>query len=156
MQLFHTSPEAIIEVTSKGRFGGSLFFSANEYVMTAGNHVVYGLEIDESAIIEAGALFYHEDSEKLQTLVEQVMGMVGCDEDTAEELIAQREDVHSIDSDLDVEDLADASWDIQAIAGKAAILLGYRGVELEDEQGAAYLINMIGHESEMVMTEACA
>ncbi|WP_275289162.1 hypothetical protein [Halomonas elongata] len=149
MQLIHTSPSEITEINSFGRFGEFLFFSEDEYVMTAGEHVTYSTEIDEDDIIEASQLFYHDDAEKLDGLVEQVMEMVGCDEDTAEELIAQNEDVHSIDCDIEPEDLAEASWDIQRIAGEAAVILGYRGVEMEDEQGTAYLINMKGREADL-------
>ena len=140
MKLFHTSPEAIAEIHDNGRFGQFLFFSDEVYVMTAGDYTVHSIEIDEDDIIEAGQLFYHEDAEKLAGLVAQVMEMVGCDEDTAEELISQHQDVHSIECDIEPEDLADASWDIQRITAEAALVLGYRGVEVEDEQGAAYMI----------------
>ena len=150
MKLFHTSPAAITEINAYGRFGEFLFFSDDVYVTTAGEHVVYGINLEDSDIIEASQLFYHEDVDKLTGLVEKVMGIVGCDEDTAEELIAQREDVHSIDCDIEPEDLADASWDIQAITAQAAKLLGFRGVEVQDEQGTAYMISMAGRENEMV------
>jgi len=83
-------------------------------------------------------------------LVQQVAQMVGCDEDTAEELIAQREDVHSIDCDVEPEDMADVSWDIQHITAKAAKLLGFRGVEMDDEQGRMTLIDMLGREADLV------
>ncbi|SEN65748.1 hypothetical protein [Halomonas caseinilytica] len=149
MQLIHTSPSEITEINSFGRFGEFLFFSEDEYVMTAGEHVTYSIEIDEDDIIEAGQLFYHDDAEKLDGLVQAVMDLTGCEEDTAEELIAQNEDVHSIDCDIEPEDLAEASWDIQRIAGEAAVILGYRGVEMEDEQGTAYLINMKGREADL-------
>ncbi|TFH85252.1 hypothetical protein EQG41_18235 [Billgrantia azerbaijanica] len=149
MKLFHTSPAEITEINSFGRFGEFLFFADEEYVMTAGDHITYSIEIDEDDIIEAGRLFYHDDAEKLQGLVERVMEVVGCDEDTAEELIAQNEDVHSIDCDIEPEDLAEASWDIQRIAGEAAVILGYRGVEMEDEQGTAYLISMKSREADL-------
>lgn len=149
MQLFHTSPNEITEINAFGRFGEFLFFSRCEYVMTAGEHVTYTIDLDEDDIIDAEQLFYHEDAEKLQPLVERVMNMVGCDEDTAEELIAQREDVHSIDCDIEPEDLAEVSWDIQRITGEAAVILGFRGAEMEDEQGRAFLISMAGRETEL-------
>lgn len=149
MQLIHTSPAEITEINSFGRFGEFLFFADSEYVMTAGEHVTYAIEVDEGAIIEAGQLFYHDGAEKLSGLVEQVMQMVGCGEDTAEELIVQNEDVHNLATDIEPEDLADISWDIQRIAGEAAVLLGFRGVEMEDEQGRVYLIHMAGREAEL-------
>ncbi|WP_299314222.1 hypothetical protein [uncultured Halomonas sp.] len=149
MKLIHTSPAPITEINGFGRFGEFLFFAGGEYVMTAGDHIAYAIEIDDSDIIVAEQLFFHEDAEKLSGLVEKVMQMVGCDEDAAEELIAQREDVHNIDTDIEPEDLADISWDIQRITGEAAVLLGFRGVEMEDEQGRAYLIHMAGREADL-------
>ena len=151
MILYHTSAAEITEINAFGRFGEFLFFSAEEYVMTAVvNPVTYSIEVKEEDIIDASRIFYHEDAGKLVGLVEKVMEMVGCDEGTAEELIAQREDVHSIDCNIQPEDLADVSWDIQRITGEAALLLGFRGVEMQDEQGAAYLIHMAGREADLV------
>lgn len=149
MKLIHTSPVAITEINSFGRFGEFLFFAGDEYVMTAGDYITYAIDVEECDIIDAERLFFHEDAEKLGGLVEKVMEMVGCDEDTAEELIAQREDVHRIDTDIEPEDLADISWDIQRITGEAAVLLGFRGVGMEDEQGRAYLIYMAGREEDL-------
>jgi len=149
MKLFHTSPAEITEIHGDGRFGEFLFFSADEYVMTAGDHVTYAIEVGEDDLIDAEQLFYHEDAERLAPLVEKVMEMVGCDEDTAEELIAQTEDVHSIDCDIEPEDLAEVSWEIQRITGEAAVMLGFRGAAMSDEQGRAYLIHMAGRENEL-------
>lgn len=141
MQLIHTSPNPINEIHSNGRFGEFLFFSVNEeYVMTAGSHVTYHTDVSEDEIIRAERLFYHESAESLSPLVEQVMRMAGCDEDTAEELISQEIDIHSIDTDFEPEDLAEISWDIQRIAGHAAVLLGFRAVSMNDEQGRSYLV----------------
>ena len=149
MKLIHTSPAVITEINSFGRFGEFLFFAQTEYVMTAGDYITYAINLDEDDIIDAEQLFFHKEAEKLAPLVGQIMQMVGCDEDTAEELIAQRESVFFIDTDIEPEDLADISWDIQRITGEAAVLLGFRGVEMEDEQGRAYLINMAGREADL-------
>ena len=149
MEIFHTSPVEITAVTNHGRFGEFLCFAVGEYVMTAGDHVTYLLEVDESDIISAGSLFYHENAADLSGLVERVMEMVGCDEDTAEELISQRIDVFSLDN-IDASDAAELSWDIQAITAKAAKVLGFRGVAMQDEQGTCYMIDMLGHEAELV------
>tara|TARA_R110001606_G_scaffold399270_1_gene583264 strand:- start:1371 stop:1799 length:429 start_codon:yes stop_codon:yes gene_type:complete len=140
MQLFHTSPDAIANIDKFGRFGTFLCFAQDEYVMTAGDHVSYTLNIEESAIIEADQLFYHEDAEKLQGLVEQVMGMLDCDEDTAEDMLSQKDDCGD----------AEMSWDIQRMTAEAAKLLGFRGVSMQDEQGTCYMIDMLGRESELV------
>lgn len=152
MELIHTSPAPISTINSNGRFGDFLFFAAAEYVMTAAKgHVTYSLEQDEDRIIDAEQMFYHENAAALAPLVERVMGMVGCDEDTAEELIAQRTDVHAIDANIEAEDLAEVSWDIQRITGEAAVALGFQGVSMNDEQGRAMLIKMTGREGELAL-----
>lgn len=150
MTLYHTSPVQITEIDAFGRFGEFLFFAGGEYVMTAGDRITYAIEVDDSDIIDADQLFFHEDARKLAGLVEKVMQMVDCDEETAEELISQREDVHCIETNIEPEDLAETSWDIQRITGEAALLLGFRGAEMQDEQGVAYLIHMAGREADLV------
>ncbi|WP_339869099.1 hypothetical protein [Pseudohongiella nitratireducens] len=141
MELIHTSPELITEINESGRFNEFLFFSADEYTMTAGDHVAYSIELGDDEIIEAGQLFYHEDAEKLDELVAEFCDRFDVDADTAEEIISEREQLDSCDSD----DL----WDVQIFTARAAKILGFRAVEVEDEQGAAYMIDMLGHEKEL-------
>lgn len=148
MELFHTSADQITEINSSGRFGEFLFFSANVYTMGAGEYITYRIDIDDNEIIDAASLFYHENAEKLNDLVERVMGLVDCDEDTAEDLIAQEIDVFSFDH-IDPADAAELSWDIQAITAQAAKRLGFRGVSMQDEQGTCYMIDMMGREKEL-------
>jgi hypothetical protein len=150
MQLTHTSPVEITRIHDHGRFGEFLFFALHEYVMTAGIHLTYTIEIDDSAIIRAEELFYHEDVEKLSGLVAEVAARFDIDEDTAEVLIEESQLLCDIESNVDAEDLADADWDVQLYTARAAKLLGYRGVAVKDEQGVAYLIDMLGHEAELV------
>jgi hypothetical protein len=140
MELFHTSPSEITKINTDGLFGEFLCFSSDEYVMTAGQHVTYKIEIDEDEIVEANHLFYHKDAEKLEGLVSEVMEMLGCDEGTAEEMLSQNDDCGD----------AEMSWEIQAMTAKAAKILGYRGVLFQDEQGTCYMIDMMGYESELV------
>lgn len=150
MELFHTSAEKIKAISDAGRFGEFLFFSTGVYVMTAGDFVTYAIEIDEAEIIDAGSLFYHEGAAKLDALVQRVVRRFGVDEDTAEELISGRIAAHEIDS-IDADDLADAEWDIQHAAAQAAKILGFRGVRVQDEQGSAYMIDMLGRESDLTL-----
>lgn len=147
MKLFHTSPNEISAITSAGRFGSFLFFSARVYTMTAGEALVYSLEIDDDSIVEAGRLFYHEDAAKLQLLVDELAARLGIDEDDAEALIDESKSVFDLDG---VEgDLGEMSWDVQHFTARAAALLGYRGVAVRDEQGTSYLIDMAGREGEL-------
>lgn len=140
MELFHTSGDEIKSINSDGLFGSFLCFSLNVYVMTGRDYLTYITEIDDSEIIDAAQLFYHDDAEKLDGLVARVMGMLDCDEDEAIEQIEQRAEYCGD---------ADISWEIQHISAQAARLLGYRGVSMQDEQGTVYLIDMMGRENEL-------
>lgn len=150
MQLIHTSPAEITSITAHGRFGEFLFFSENEYLMTAGEHVTYTIDLDESEVIEAGEIFYHENASSLSALVAKVAEQFDIDEDTAESLIDESASIYEIESNVDAEDLADASWDIQRYTARAAKELGFRAVLVTDEQGSAYMIDMMGREAELM------
>lgn len=141
MQLFHTSPETITAIKSTGRFGEFLFFSSKVYTMTAGDYVVHEIELDESEIIEARGLFHHEDAAKLDALVAEFCRRFGVDTDTAEDIISEREQLDSCD--------ADDLWDVQHYTARAAKLLGFRAVLVSDEQGGAYMVDMLGREADL-------
>lgn len=141
MQLFHTSPEQITKVTSSGRFGEFFFFSSKVYVMTVGDYVVHEIELDEDDVIDARSLFHHEDAAKLDGLVAEFCRRFDVDADTAEDIIAEREQLDSFD--------ADDQFDVQHFTARAAKLLGFRAVRVTDEQGSAYLVDMLGHEADL-------
>ncbi|WP_415832369.1 hypothetical protein [Kerstersia similis] len=147
MELIHTSPSEIKEIRAHGRFDSFLFFSAREYSMSVGQHVTYSIEIDENQVIEASRLFYRDDAEKLQALVEDMASRYNIDAEEAESLIEGRSAAHDIIDDAD--EAAEASWDSQLYAARAATLLGFRGVAVDDEQGTAYMIDMLGREAEL-------
>lgn len=148
MELFHTSPSQITVIAGNGRFGEFLFFSAHVYVMTAGDFVTYKIELDDSAIIKAGQLFYHADASKLDSLVAELVDRLSIDADDAEALIEGSKSAYDLDG-IEPEDAADTAWDAQLFAARAAKLLGFRAVQVQDEQGAAYMIDMLGRESEL-------
>lgn len=152
MELFHTSPSKIETIRAEdGRFGEFLFFSSGVYSMSGKPNselFVYAIEIDNGGIIDAGSLFYHEHAAKLDALVAEVAGRFDIDTDTAEALLSERRQVHELDG-IEPEDMADASWDMQLYTARAAKLLGFRGVRVSDEQGTAYMIDMLGRESDL-------
>lgn len=148
MELFHTSPSKIEKIGSTGRFGEFLFFSSSIYTMTAASPVVYRLELSDSDVIEAGQLFYHDDAGKLQGLVADLAARLGVSEEDAEGLIEESLSVYDLDS-IPAEDAADASWDVQLFTARAAKALGFRAVQVLDEQGAAWMVDMLGRESEL-------
>lgn len=149
MELFHTSGKTITEITADGRFGEFLFFSSRVYTMTAGAPVVYSMELADSDVIEAGQLFYHEDAAKLEGLVAELAQRLDISEEDAEALIEESKSVYDLDN-IEAEDAADASWDVQLFTARAAKTLGFRAVQVQDEQGAAYMVDMLGREADLV------
>ena len=144
MTLYHTSPEKIEKITDDGRFGEFLFFSSTPYQMAACECVTYALDDSEIETIDATSIFYHEDAEKLDALVKEFCKRFDIDdEDLAENIISERDEL-----DRDKYD-ADDSWDVQMFTARAAKILGYRGVCVTDEQGSAYMIDMLRKENEL-------
>lgn len=150
MELFHTSPNKIEKVNQFGLFGECLCFSEKPYFMTAAaDPVVYRIELDDSEIVEASTFFFRDDCDKLAGLVEEVMELVGCDEDTAQDLLAGTQALLDVADEFDYE----MDFEIQKLTGKAGKVLGFRAVETRDEQGAMWLVAMLGHEQDMVEVE---
>lgn len=143
--IYHTSPDLITEIRSNELFDNGLFFSSQVYYMTASNTVyVYALEEEELSLIKESSLFYHEDALKLNDIVERFASIYDLTVDEAEEVISGR--VWCQDAKPDLSDMADIdfSFATQTYALKCAKALGFDGVELEDEQGGAYLVSMTG------------
>ena len=153
MNLIHTSPAKIEKITAAGRFGEFLFFSASEYVMTAGEHITYTTEIDQADLIDASGLFCHANAATLDSTVSRLAARYGVDINTAESLLDESASIFDIECNVEAEDLADASWDIQKQTARAAKLLGFRGVRVTDEQGSAYMIDMLGREADLKVSE---
>ena len=153
MELFHTSPAKINKINGNGRFGEFLFFAPDVYVMTAGEFLTYRLELDDDGIIDAGSIFYQYNAEILAPLVAKIAQRYGVDDDVAESLLDESKNIFNVECNVEPEDLADASWDIQKTTAQAAKLLGFRGVKVSDEQGSAYMIDMAGRESELQIAE---
>lgn len=132
MTLYHTSPSEIKEIHEQGMFGSFLFFSSRIYYM---NHsedaVVYKCEIEDDKIIKASQLFYHEDAEKLDSIVEHVMNVLDVDRESAEDFLSQQESTGDGDND----------WWVQRQTAECAKILGFVGVSMRDEQGTCYMLD---------------
>ena len=148
--LLHTSPEEVIDVKDdSGLFGSFLFFVLGEmedvqdaYQMSGASKYVHYLDEDELNLADANDIYYTDNYEKLGGIIADITERIGVDEDTAFELLCERIslielEVHSADDD----------WWLQCMTAEAAAVLGYDGVEVEDEQGSAYMINMLGRRS---------
>lgn len=142
MELFHTSAQEIEEIKDSEFFGTFLFFSNNIYETSASKTITYKIEVSEEKILEAESIFYKEESANLGDIVAEVVKMVGCDEDTAEELLSQRKDIFELESDIDYEDRGEISWKIQGLTALCAKRLGFFGASMQDEQGRCYMLDM--------------
>lgn len=152
MKIIHTSPCEITSIDPSGMFDDCLFFSINAYSISAvrNQEFEYSIEIDDAAIINVGGFFYNENAEKLDSIVSEVMALVGCDEDDAEEILSDRKNVFNFEFE-DAEDASEASWKVQALQGKAAKILGFEAAQGEDEQGSVYIVPMLGREADLVL-----
>ncbi len=171
IDIYHTSPEEINKIDKNGRFGSNLFFSNKPYFMTQSeNPITYKKKINKNKLIKASD-FSYQDYDKLKPYIEKIMQQTGLNEEDALDLLSEKFDIHGhlnklqdtlefnqfLDNEdrgsmldsfnkLNKKDLGEYSWDLQHMAAELAKSLGYEGVELEDEQGIAYLIDMLGKE----------
>lgn len=148
--LYHTSPEPITSISDDGLFGSFLFFSSRVYHMGPNQKIVYVIDDEDLSIIEASQLFYQENAADADHVVQAAMEEFGVDEDTAENIIDGTTSVFELDLGLPMENLGELAWDSQYYTAKAAEALGFDGVEVEDEQGAAYMIDMTNRIGDLV------
>jgi hypothetical protein len=136
MKIYHTSPAPISTINDDGAFGESLCFSSSIYSMSVGDVVVYSLEIDEADVIDAGDFEFSDAPLTLQRLAR----FCECDDDQALEYLSGRDNHPDPETD----------WFIQGLMGSAAKEAGYRAARSRDEQGAVYIVPLLGQESELV------
>ncbi|TMP20639.1 hypothetical protein [Pseudoalteromonas ruthenica] len=136
--MYHTSPNKIEDgmINQLGVAGSCLFFSDNVYVMTASDTVyVYEADFD---CIRASQL--HDEE-----IIEQIAAYFDVDAEIAEGLL------DGSVSNWDYRSDSDSSWWLQGKRGECAVKMGYDGCEDEDEQGAVYIVPMLGRESELTL-----
>src|SRR5690348_16488009 len=114
MKLIHTSPTKINNLNGSGSFGSFLFFSPVEYVMTAGQHFAYEIDINEE-LIDSSQLFYDENASLLQSLVSEIADRYDVSESMAEALLEESKSIYDIESNVGAEDLGEESWNIQKL-----------------------------------------
>ena len=168
LELFHTSPNEIEEVNDEGRFGSHLFFSHSPYYMTQSRDpVLYKHKINKKEILNVKRL-KNQDRKKLEPYLKNIMQRSGVSEDEALDLLSEHQEIYDIKNKiedmlshnqfvskqdkqryekiykhLEDEDLAEFSWDLQSMAARAAKKLGFRGLQVRDETGTSYMIDML-------------
>ena len=141
MKVYHTSPAEINKITQNGLFNDCLFFANEPYFMTqVKNPVVYSLQLNKEKIINVNEL-YDKD------IIKDIALTLEVNEELAESFLDNSESVfdHNIDSEFD--------WWLQAKQGECAKAMGYEAVRAEDEQGAVYIVPMLGRESDLVLVK---
>ena len=143
--IYHTSPAVIAKPQKFGRFGEFVFFSSGVYTMTeVVNPVVYGIDESTLSIVEACSMAHIENFDVIcADIINDVAEMFDVDFDTAHDILTEKESEWNYDCD------AEKSWDRQKLTAKAAKLMGFDGVQVEDEQGAAYIISIVDHFDKM-------
>ncbi len=130
MEILHTSPEKIERINKNGVFDDILFFSDDEYVMTAcTNYYLYKLNVDRSNLIETCML----DDESTFNEVSEALNI---DVETAIDLICERKTTYELGLD------SDDSIYIQTMIGLCAKRMGFIGAIATDEQGTVYIVPM--------------
>lgn len=158
MELIHTSPNEIKEITNDGFFNDILFFALDRYVMTSSRTVhTYTMDIDEDDYIQTSKL---ENKEIIQEILDDLEEMElnqGADLELAESLL----DGSKLICDLAPEDCCDFTeyseyeWEIQKYQGKCSLKMGFKGCESTDEQGVVYIIPMFGRENDLTLVREC-
>jgi len=150
MDIYHTSPAPITEINENGLFGPFLAFASSPYSPGAMNHV-YRLELAESDIIDGQVMLHRDEDGVVEAYVDAAQELLDCDRDLAEDLLTERASIFDVNRDrIGPGDLGEMSWGLQRLAAEAARALGYRGVELRDEQGPVWFVYMQGHEHELI------
>jgi len=137
--MFHTSPVKIENINSHGIAGSCLFFSNDVYRMSSSSVYVYEADFN---CVSASEL--HDES-----IISEIANYFDCDEDLAESLLDGSESEWNQDFECDGED----SWWLQGKRGECAVKMGFDGCEDEDEQGAVFIVPMMGRESELKLVE---
>ena len=111
--------------------------------MSVNDPELYQMAIDPRKIIEAKSFSYldKEKYNKIKPIIKKIKDMFNVDEDLALDLLSENTNQIEILKDNDEFDY-EKDYELQKLALDAAKLLGFEGVQLEDEQGTSYLIDM--------------
>lgn len=148
MKLYHGTHNKSLNtagsVSAYGTFGEFLFFTDGEGRVPFGD-TVFALDAESLSIASSYDIKYCDDYELIEERVNELAQHLGIDEDLAFELICEDEQWVDHAEEFD----ADDQWAIQAARAEVAKLLGFDGVEVEDELGTSYMIAMLGRETSL-------
>ena len=127
---YHGSPEPLDGIRDEGLFGGIFASESEEAAASHGEHVY---EIESPRHLTDFALNYEID-DAFSVALEVADG----DEGIAEAIMDADAPIPE-SMDVEPEDFAEASWEMQRLRGRLAARLGYTSVEMRDEHGTTYL-----------------
>lgn len=136
MTLYHCSPSKNLlnEIHNNGLFGEFLFFSSKP--SHYGDHV-YSIDINtDNDVIAASSLFYHDNWKILEEIVEETAELLNCDKDKARDYL---DESRSVEVSMDGGELA---FELQLLTARCAKKLGYIGVQVTDEHGGSWMIDV--------------
>lgn len=152
INLYNSSQYSEIQDNASHIKDGYMFFSYHEQQNYGDN--IFSLEINSSDIISASQFFYHDDSDKLDSILEDIELFHDFDRELAEELLG--EEISVFDQDewerLGIEDGMQAlelDWAMQAFKADAALVLGYNAVEVQDENVESVMINVAAYKDQI-------
>ena len=153
INLYNSSQYSEVQENASHIKDGYMFFSYHEQQNYGDN--VFSLEIDSNDIISASQLFYHDDSDKLDSVLEDIELFYGFDKELAEELIG--EEISVFDQAewerLGIEDGMQAlelDWAMQSFKADAAKILGYNAVAVQDENVESVMINVAEYKERII------
>lgn len=177
LDLYHTSPEDILEINDEGRFGSNLFFSGRPYYRDSNSSNLYKLKQNKEKILNASDI-KNIPTENIGKFLERIKKMTGLNDEESLNILSEDlgltnfyhdiEDkimfnsamppkevdrLTEIHKKLENKDIGEIEWDIQHIIGQLAKSLGYEGAKVKDESGYSYIIDMIERLSDLKKQE---
>lgn len=148
--IYHTSPNGNLKACKftpwEGVFGEFIFFSDKEYVMTAGDYHTYTLNEEELNIVAASDLedLFNSENEDHAEILNDCAKLFNTTQKVA--LLILTENLNEWQRFPEICD-AEKSFEVQRLTAAFAKACGYDGVEVQDEQGTAYMIDMSKHKN---------
>lgn len=148
MKLYHGTHNKSLNTTGTiseyGAFGEFLFFTDGEGRVPFGD-TVFALDAESLSIASSYDIKYCDDYELIEERVNELAEDLGIDADLAFDLICEDEQWIDHAEEFDGDD----QWAIQTARAEVAKLLGFDGVEVDDELGTSYMIAMLGRETSL-------
>lgn len=152
MKLFHGSRNNNVQLDKKAHynvFGDALFFASDEDTARNYGDFVYSVEVDSDTVLTQQDLWYNLDAELVLNTLKTVAkeAFLNDIEENIErlyELVIDDENIKTSSDDAVILDCEDSAlyicWKAQELRISLATKLGYKAVEMNDENGISYAV----------------